>query len=34
MRTFCQSRLEPFKIPSRVRFTDQAIHSERFKRMR
>jgi long-chain acyl-CoA synthetase len=34
MRTFCQSRLEAFKIPSRVRFTEQAIHSERFKRMR
>ena len=34
MRTYCQSRLEAFKIPSRIRFTDRAIHSERFKRMR
>ena len=34
MRTFCADRLAAYKIPSRVRFTDAAVHSARFKRVR
>jgi acyl-CoA synthetase (AMP-forming)/AMP-acid ligase II len=34
MRRFCQERLTPYKIPARVRITDQVLHSARFKRRR
>ncbi len=34
MRQFCGSRLPPYAVPARVRFSDVALHSERFKRMR
>jgi acyl-coenzyme A synthetase/AMP-(fatty) acid ligase len=34
MRQFCSSRLEPFKIPARVRIVDGPLHSHRFKRQR
>jgi acyl-coenzyme A synthetase/AMP-(fatty) acid ligase len=34
MRRFCQNRLAPYQIPARVRFTNEPLHSERFKRMR
>lgn len=34
MRTFCQSRLEPFKIPQKVEFATTTMHGDRFKKMR
>ncbi len=34
MRAFCADRLSSFKIPARVRLTEQSLHSERFKRRR
>jgi acyl-CoA synthetase (AMP-forming)/AMP-acid ligase II len=34
MRHFCKDRLAPYQIPTRVRFTNEPLHSERFKRMR
>jgi long-chain acyl-CoA synthetase len=34
MRRFCLERLAPYKIPAKVRFTTDAIHSARFKRIR
>jgi acyl-CoA synthetase (AMP-forming)/AMP-acid ligase II len=34
MRQFCRDRLAPYQIPTRVRFTNEPLHSERFKRMR
>jgi long-chain acyl-CoA synthetase len=34
MRQFCKDRLAPYQIPTRVRFTNEPLHSERFKRMR
>jgi acyl-CoA synthetase (AMP-forming)/AMP-acid ligase II len=34
MRQFCTDKLANWKVPARVRFTDQAIHSARFKRVR
>jgi acyl-CoA synthetase (AMP-forming)/AMP-acid ligase II len=34
MRQFCRSRLAPYQMPTRVRFTTAPLHSERFKRMR
>jgi long-chain acyl-CoA synthetase len=34
MRRFCKDRLAPYKIPTRLRFTSEPLHSGRFKRMR
>lgn len=34
MRLFCRERLAAFQVPSRIRFTQEAIHSSRFKRVR
>ena len=34
MREHCRSRLEAFKIPSKVRFTEEALHGGRFKKNR
>lgn len=34
MRRFCKDRLAPYQIPTRIRFTNEPLHSERFKRMR
>jgi long-chain acyl-CoA synthetase len=34
MRHFCRDRLAPYQMPTRVRFTSEPLHSERFKRMR
>ena len=34
MRRFCKDRLAPYQIPTRVRFSKEPLHSERFKRMR
>lgn len=34
MRTFCKDRLQSYAIPAKVIFTEDALHSERFKRMR
>ena len=34
MRLFCRERLAPYQVPSRVRFTQEAMHSSRFKRVR
>jgi long-chain acyl-CoA synthetase len=34
MRRFCGDRLTAYKIPARVRLTEHAIHSARFKRVR
>lgn len=34
MRQFCGARLPSYAVPARVRFSDVALHSERFKRMR
>lgn len=34
MRLACRERLEPYKIPVKVRLTDEPLHSVRFKRMR
>jgi long-chain acyl-CoA synthetase len=34
MRQFCSTRLEPFKIPARIRIVDGPLHSHRFKRQR
>jgi acyl-coenzyme A synthetase/AMP-(fatty) acid ligase len=34
MRAFCTERLSSYKIPARVRLTEQSLHSERFKRRR
>jgi acyl-CoA synthetase (AMP-forming)/AMP-acid ligase II len=34
MRRFCKDLLAPYQIPTRVRFTSEPLHSERFKRMR
>lgn len=34
MRTFCQGRLAPFKIPQKVVLADRPLHSERFKKNR
>jgi acyl-CoA synthetase (AMP-forming)/AMP-acid ligase II len=34
MRRFCLERLAPYKVPAKVRFTTEAIHSARFKRIR
>lgn len=34
MRRGCQDRLAPYQMPTRVRFTNDPLHSERFKRMR
>jgi len=34
MRLFCRDRLPAFKIPQKVVFVDEALHGERFKKMR
>jgi long-chain acyl-CoA synthetase len=34
MRRFCANRLTSYKIPTRVQFSTEPLHSERFKRMR
>ena len=34
MRTFCQGRLAPYKIPQKVVLVDNPLHSERFKKNR
>lgn len=34
MRRFCADRLAAFKVPVRLRFTEEPIHSTRFKRVR
>jgi long-chain acyl-CoA synthetase len=34
MRRFCRDRLASYQIPTRVRFTNEPLHTERFKRMR
>ncbi len=34
MLAFCQGRLAPFKIPQKVVLVENALHSERFKKMR
>jgi acyl-coenzyme A synthetase/AMP-(fatty) acid ligase len=34
MRRHCQSRLPPFAVPAIVRFSDERLHTERFKRIR
>jgi hypothetical protein len=34
MRRFCADRLASFKVPVKVQFTDEPIHSSRFKRVR
>jgi len=34
MRQFCASRLASFKVPARIRYTTEAIHNSRFKRIR
>ena len=34
MRSFCKERLPTFAVPAKITFTDQPLHSERFKRMR
>jgi long-chain acyl-CoA synthetase len=34
LRTFCQDKLAPYKIPVRVTLVDEALHSKRFKKMR
>ena len=34
MRRFCADRLAPFKVPVKMQFTDEPIHSARFKRVR
>jgi len=34
MRQFCADRLANWKVPARVRFTDDPVHSARFKRVR
>src|SRR5262245_39154343 len=34
MRRFCKDRLASYQIPTRVRFTNEPLHTERFKRMR
>lgn len=34
MRRFCADRLASFKVPVKVQFTDEPIHSTRFKRVR
>jgi acyl-CoA synthetase (AMP-forming)/AMP-acid ligase II len=34
MRQCCRGRLAPYQMPTRVRFTTEPLHSERFKRMR
>ena len=34
LKTFCRHRLQPFKVPVKVRVVEQKQHSERFKKMR
>jgi acyl-coenzyme A synthetase/AMP-(fatty) acid ligase len=34
VRLFCKGRLEPYKIPARIRFADAPLYSARFKRVR
>jgi acyl-coenzyme A synthetase/AMP-(fatty) acid ligase len=34
MRVYCRDRLAPFKIPQKVLLVDEALHGERFKKMR
>ena len=34
MRAFCKTRLEQFKIPQKISFADDQIHSPRFKKKR
>lgn len=34
VRAFCQSRLPAFKVPAIVRVAEQALHNERFKKIR
>ncbi|GKT07863.1 fatty acid--CoA ligase family protein [Desulforhabdus sp. TSK] len=34
MRQFCKSRLQAYKVPSKVLLAEGPLHSERFKRMR
>ncbi len=34
MRAWCRDRLEPYKIPAKVRFAEGPLYSERFKRKR
>jgi acyl-coenzyme A synthetase/AMP-(fatty) acid ligase len=34
MRAFCRERLAPFKIPQKVVLVDEALHGERFKKLR
>ncbi len=34
MRQFCQGRLPSYAVPARVQFSENALHSERFKRKR
>lgn len=34
LRTFCQGKLAPYKVPVRVTLVKEPLHSERFKKMR
>ena len=34
MRDFCRKRLSRFKIPQKIKFVGEAMHGERFKKMR
>jgi hypothetical protein len=34
MRLFCADKLPAFKIPQKVALVDDAMHGERFKKMR
>jgi acyl-CoA synthetase (AMP-forming)/AMP-acid ligase II len=34
LRTFCMSRLPPYKIPAKISLTESPVHSARFKRVR
>ncbi len=34
LKKFCGERLESFKVPARIRLTEETLHSERFKKMR
>jgi long-chain acyl-CoA synthetase len=34
LRRYCQERLPAYKVPARVRISDEPLHSSRFKRMR
>ena len=34
MRRFCLNQLAPYKVPTRIRLTNEPLYNERFKRMR